>query len=49
VGRGTGLGLSISHKIAEEHGGTLRLVPRDGGGAAFRLAVPSGTREGNAE
>ena len=37
VGRGTGLGLSISHKIAEEHGGRLRLCPETEGGACFRL------------
>jgi two-component system sensor histidine kinase HupT/HoxJ len=39
VGQGTGLGLSISHKIAEEHGGRLVLLPRDAG-AAFRLELP---------
>ncbi|MBW0157656.1 sensor histidine kinase [Sedimentimonas flavescens] len=37
VGRGTGLGLSISHKIAEEHGGRLRLCPDAQGGACFRI------------
>ncbi|WP_094463385.1 MULTISPECIES: sensor histidine kinase [Pannonibacter] len=36
VGSGTGLGLSISHKIAEEHGGRLRLCPA-GRGACFQL------------
>lgn len=30
VGQGTGLGLSISSGIAEEHGGTLRYIPKDG-------------------
>ncbi|MEI4484783.1 ATP-binding protein [Frigidibacter sp. MR17.14] len=39
VGAGTGLGLSISAKIAEEHGGALRLMPSDQG-AAFRLSLP---------
>ena len=39
VGQGTGLGLSISHKIAEEHGGRLLLVPRLGPGARFRLEL----------
>jgi two-component system sensor histidine kinase HupT/HoxJ len=43
VGKGTGLGLSISHKIAEEHGGLLRLVDRPGPGACFRLELPPGT------
>ncbi|MCE5972370.1 ATP-binding protein [Sinirhodobacter sp. WL0062] len=37
VGRGTGLGLSISHKIAEEHGGRLRLCPQESHGACFRI------------
>lgn len=40
VGRGTGLGLSISHKIAEEHGGRLRLVAVAPEGARFRLDLP---------
>lgn len=39
VGQGTGLGLSISHKIAEEHGGELRVMPSDTG-AWFRLTLP---------
>ncbi|NVO29397.1 PAS domain-containing protein [Donghicola sp. C2-DW-16] len=41
VGKGTGLGLSISHKIAEEHGGSLELVPSDQG-ACFRLTLLRG-------
>jgi two-component system sensor histidine kinase HupT/HoxJ len=49
VGRGTGLGLSISHKIAEEHGGALRLVSRAGEGAAFRLELPRGAGGGGPE
>jgi two-component system sensor histidine kinase HupT/HoxJ len=40
VGKGTGLGLSISHKIAEEHGGRLRLIERECG-ACFRLDIPA--------
>ncbi|MBK5934734.1 two-component system sensor histidine kinase HupT/HoxJ [Rhodovulum imhoffii] len=39
VGQGTGLGLAISHKIAQEHGGDLRLCPGEGG-ACFRLDLP---------
>lgn len=42
VGDGTGLGLSISHKIAEEHGGTLSLLPHTERGACFRLDLPRG-------
>jgi two-component system sensor histidine kinase HupT/HoxJ len=43
VGRGTGLGLSISHKIAEEHGGHLRLCPAaERRGACFELDLPLG-------
>lgn len=43
VGDGTGLGLSISHKIAEEHGGALTLMPPVvGQGACFRLELPRG-------
>ncbi|WP_068114226.1 sensor histidine kinase [Tropicimonas marinistellae] len=41
VGSGTGLGLSISHKIAEEHGGTLRLCEQVPNGACFRLELPA--------
>lgn len=41
VGSGTGLGLAISHKIAEEHGGRLNVVP-GGDGATFRLELPMG-------
>jgi two-component system sensor histidine kinase HupT/HoxJ len=40
VGKGTGLGLSISHKIVEEHGGRLRLLPRDGPGTTFVFDLP---------
>ena len=39
VGEGTGLGLSIAIGIAEAHGGTLTLVPGNGG-ACFRLSLP---------
>ncbi len=39
---GTGLGLAISRQIAERHGGSLRLVPSTGAGAAFELRLPVG-------
>ncbi|MCC2096081.1 MAG: PAS domain-containing protein [Hyphomicrobiales bacterium] len=49
VGQGTGLGLAISHKIAVEHGGSLRLAESTLGGACFRLELPkvSGMQSGD--
>jgi signal transduction histidine kinase len=38
--RGTGLGLALAKKVADAHGGTLELEPRDGGGTVARLTVP---------
>lgn len=38
---GTGLGLAITQRIAEEHGGTMRLVPTKRG-ATFELRLPQG-------
>ena len=38
--KGTGLGLAIVKKIMEEHGGSLSLDDRDGGGAVVRLIFP---------
>ena len=40
-GQGTGLGLSISAEIVRAHGGRLAVTAHTGGGAAFRLSLPS--------
>ncbi|MDX1541780.1 MAG: ATP-binding protein, partial [Geminicoccaceae bacterium] len=39
--KGTGLGLAIVRKIMEEHGGSLKLGGRPGGGASVRLRFPA--------
>jgi signal transduction histidine kinase len=41
----TGLGLSVCHSIVREHGGELLVLPRDGGGALFRLSLPAAEAE----
>ena len=38
--KGTGLGLAIVKKIMEDHGGTLRLADREGGGASVQMTFP---------
>lgn len=40
-GGGAGLGLTICRGIVQAHGGTIRVIARDGGGATFRIAIPS--------
>jgi signal transduction histidine kinase len=40
VGHGTGLGLSITYSIAEAHGGSVDVMPRDGGGTLAFLRLP---------
>lgn len=37
---GSGLGLPIAHRIVAEHGGTLRLEPREGGGTVATVRLP---------
>ncbi len=37
---GTGLGLAIVDRIARLHGGTVRLMPREGGGLRARVELP---------
>jgi signal transduction histidine kinase len=38
---GLGIGLAIAHGIVEAHGGRIRAVNVAGGGAAFRVSLPS--------
>jgi two-component system NtrC family sensor kinase len=40
-GQGTGLGLAICYRIAEEHGGTIRLERSGAGGACFVVDLPA--------
>ncbi|MEQ1502475.1 MAG: ATP-binding protein, partial [Myxococcota bacterium] len=37
---GTGLGLAICRAVVRAHGGTIRAIPRDGGGARFVVSLP---------
>lgn len=37
---GYGVGLAVCRAIAQVHGGTLKALNREGGGAAFRLTLP---------
>ncbi|HEV7388459.1 MAG TPA: MASE4 domain-containing protein [Gemmatimonadaceae bacterium] len=45
--RGSGLGLSICHAIVEGHGGSVALLPREGGGAVFHVELPPAEAEGH--
>lgn len=44
--RGSGLGLSLVRDIARQHGGSVTLEDRPGGGARARLALPLATEDG---
>ena len=39
--RGAGLGLAIVERIARNHGGSLQLIPRPGGGLIARISLPT--------
>ena len=41
---GSGLGLAIVDRIARMHGGTLDLLPREGGGLVARVTLPARSR-----
>ncbi len=41
LGRGMGLGLATVYQLVEAHGGTVDVETAPGGGARFRLALPS--------
>ena len=41
---GTGLGLSISRDIVERHGGSIGLMPREGGGTEASVTLPLADR-----
>ncbi len=38
---GVGLGLALVQSIARRHGGSVRCLPREGGGAVFEVRLPS--------
>lgn len=39
---GTGLGLALVRHIAEQHGGTVSVTAREGGGSVFTISLPEG-------
>ena len=40
---GTGLGLAIVRRLVTLQGGTVELLPREGGGAVARVTLPLGS------
>jgi len=45
VGAGTGLGLAISHSIIQAHKGQIEVISPEGGGAEFRVRIPTDLSE----
>ncbi len=41
-GRGSGIGLAVVQRIVADHGGTIRLLPREGGGVEAVVTLPGG-------
>ncbi len=41
---GSGLGLAIARQLADKHGWTIQLLPRDGGGTVARVGLPIGPK-----
>jgi two-component system osmolarity sensor histidine kinase EnvZ len=39
-GAGAGLGLAIADRVVRQHGGTLELLAREGGGLVARVRLP---------
>ncbi len=42
-GKGTGLGLSIVRNIVQQHGGTIEVLDREGGGTCLEIRLPRPT------
>jgi two-component system NtrC family sensor kinase len=40
TGKGTGLGLSLAYDIVKAHGGQLKVITKEGGGAEFIIQLP---------